>query len=85
MDYVWVIESDDGRWLVQMGFPDGDAPHLVHVPLAVSEYRPASHHVHLLAPEPENVPARQARQLAALVFDHVPASHLVQVLLASSE
>ena len=44
--------------------------------------------VHALAPEPDDLPAvhaTHAMQSLALVFDHVPPSHLVHALLAGSE
>ena len=41
--------------------------------------------MHALAPEPDDLPAVHATHVSALVFDHVPPSHLVHALLAGSE
>ena len=41
--------------------------------------------MHVLAPEPDDLPASQSVHEAALVFDHVPPLHLVHALLADSE
>ena len=41
--------------------------------------------VHALAPEPDDLPATHATLSLALVFAHVPPSHLVHALLAGSE
>ena len=43
------------------------------------------HSVHALAPEPDDLPATHVTHSLALVFDHVPPSHLVHALLAGSE